>query len=465
MMNLSEAATLVQGTLAGADLRFDRLCTDTRQIVPGDLFVALQGEKFDGHEFVAQAIERGAIAAMVARNWSSASASAVPLLRVQDPRMALGALAAGWRDRFPIALVAVTGSNGKTTVKEMIASVLRAHCGSQTDAVLATEGNLNNDIGVPLMLLRLRASHRYAVIEMGMNHSGEISYLSRLAKPTAALVTNAQRAHIGLLGSVEGIARAKGEIFEGLRDGGCALINADDSYAYVWRELAGAHPRIEFALSQPAHVSARYSVTGLGSHVEFSTPKGDFNAYLQVPGVHNVRNALAACAAALALDIAPVCIAAGLRAFAGVKGRMQRKTGLGGALILDDTYNANPDSTAAAIDVLASMPGERLLVLGDMGELGENGAAYHADMGARAKSAGATALLTLGELSRVAALKFGAGARHYASAEELIEALKPMLRSGVTLLVKGSRFMRMERVVQACEAPGSRVNGADAHAA
>jgi UDP-N-acetylmuramoyl-tripeptide--D-alanyl-D-alanine ligase len=456
MLTLLEAAQAISAQVSGPDVTFTGVTTDSRNVAHGDLFVALKGENFDGHEFVRNALGCGAVAAMVERAWEPSDVE-LPLLRVDDTKLALGRLAHAWRNRFSIPLVAITGSNGKTTVKEMLAAILRANewTGGKPhgpEAVLATEGNLNNDIGLPLMLLRLREHHHYAVIEMGMNHRGEIGYLSRLADPDFALITNAHRAHLGFLGSTEGVAHAKGEIYEGLKPQSVALINADDPHAYVWRELSAGHSRIEFALSQPAPLRARYTLTGFGANVDFITPLGEFSAHLQVPGVHNVRNALAACATAYAMDIRPVTIAAGLRAFSGVKGRMQRKTGSHGALLIDDTYNANPDSVLAALEVLAAIPGEKIFVLGDMGEIGPEGVALHGELGTQAKALGIGKLYTLGELSAHAAAKFGSGAQLYVRVEDLATALKPRLKSGVTVLVKGSRFMRMERVVEALEA-------------
>lgn len=453
MLILSQAAQDVGGSVSGTDVKFSGVTTDSRRVAAGDLFVALRGEKYDGHQFVAQALQQGAVAAMVAQDWKAPRD--VSLLRVADTRLALGSLAGAWRSRAAVSVVGITGSNGKTTVKEMLAGILRAHAGA-ADSVLATEGNLNNDIGLPLTLLRLREHHRFAVIEMGMNHRGEISYLTRLAAPSVALITNAQRAHVGLLGSVEGVARAKGEIFEGLGATGVAIINADDPMAYLWRELLGARKRMEFATAQPADITARFKLAGFGSDLRISTPVGEFSVRLQVPGLHNVRNALAACAAASALAIPTAIIATGLGAFAGVKGRMQRKAGFGGAQIIDDTYNANPDSAVAAIDVLRAVAGEKILVLGDMGELGSEAAALHMDIGAHAKRAGIDALFALGEMSVCATVKFGDGAQHFTDVDTLVKVLKPRLSKATTVLVKGSRFMRMERVVEACLAEPSQ---------
>lgn len=453
MMTLLEAAEAIGALASGPNVPFMGVCTDSRNLQQGDLFIALKGERFDGHEYIRSAMSFGAVAAMVDAGWPMQDLG-LPLLRVENTRLALGSLARAWRRQNNVPLVAITGSNGKTTVKEMVAAIMRAALGSGNnetgqETLLATEGNLNNDIGVPLTLLKLRGQHRYAVIEMGMNHRGEIDYLSRMAEPDVALINNAQRAHLGLLGSVEAVAHAKGEIFAGLRPNGIALINGDDPYAYVWRELVGPRKRIEFALSQPAAVSARFSLTAYGSHIDFITPLGEVSTQLQVPGVHNVRNALAACAVAVALEIAPVNISAGLRAFAGVKGRMQRKSGISGVQVIDDTYNANPDSVIAALDVLAQVPGQKIFVLGDMGEIGPDSVVLHASIGQAARERGIDRLFTLGELAPHAAAKFGNGAALYVRAEDLIASLRPILSNNVTVLIKGSRFMHMERIVDA----------------
>ncbi|MGZ8267991.1 MAG: UDP-N-acetylmuramoyl-tripeptide--D-alanyl-D-alanine ligase, partial [Burkholderiales bacterium] len=369
MMALSEAAKLLGGRAEGADAFFTGVSTDTRTLGGGQLFVALRGDKYDGHGFLGRAEAAGAAAAMVAEAAVSVEPHSLPLLRVANTRLALGQLAAHWRGRFALRLVALTGSSGKTTVKEMLASVLRQAAGGvqvadAPDAVLATRGNLNNDIGVPLMLLELKPSHRYAVIEMGMNHAGEIRYLTRLAGPDVALVNNAGTAHIEYLGSQEAIARAKGEIFEGLEAAGTAVINADDAYAPLWREVAGYRRRIEFALDHPAEVTATYELRELDSAVVLKTPAGEARVVLQAPGLHNVRNALAAAAAAVALDVPLGAIAAGLERFASIKGRLQTKRGPQGATVIDDTYNANPESVRAAIAVLARAAGKKFLVLG-----------------------------------------------------------------------------------------------------
>jgi UDP-N-acetylmuramoyl-tripeptide--D-alanyl-D-alanine ligase len=444
MLDIDTAAREIGAGRRGPGASFDGVTTDSRQITHGDLFVALRGERFDGHDFVDQALELGAVAAMVSEPERVKHPHA-RLIIVDDTRIGLGRLAARWRARFHIQLLAITGSNGKTTVKEMTAGCLRAAAGDE--AVLATAGNLNNDIGVPLMLLRLRSHHRYAVIEMGMNHLGEIAYLTRLAAPCVALVTNAGSAHIGELGSREAIARAKGEIYQGLGGDGIALINADDAFAGYWRSLNAGHRIVDFGLDQPAEVRGQWEAAEGGSVITVTTSASSYRARLHVPGVHNVRNALAACAAAHALRIPSQAVARGLGEFEGTKGRLQSKRCRGGGVLIDDTYNANPDSTRAAIAVLAAATGTRILVLGDMGELGAEGRSLHEAVGAAAREAGIERLLTLGELSEAAAAAFGPDARHFHDVDELCASLEGMLGPDVTVLVKGSRFMRMERVV------------------
>jgi UDP-N-acetylmuramoyl-tripeptide--D-alanyl-D-alanine ligase len=448
MLSLSAAAKALNAETSGADVTFSGVTTDSRAVAAGDLFVALKGERFDGHNYVKQVMEQGAVAALVERRdpaWGD-----FPLLVVRDARLALGELAGHWRSLFAIPVAALTGSSGKTTVKEMIAAILRAQAGT-ADQVLATKGNLNNDIGMPLTLLGLRDTHRYAVIEMGMNHPGEIAYLSRIARPDVALIINAQAAHLAGLGTVEAVARAKGEIFEGLAANGTAVINADDPHAALWQELAGAHRVIRFGLDQQAEVSASFKLQPFGSEIEMVTPTGKFAVALPVPGEHNVRNALAAAAVAQALNVDNATIAAGLAKVASVKGRLLKNPCLHGATMIDDTYNANPGSVRAAIAVLADMPGKKVLVLGDMGELGENARALHAEIGVAAKAAGIDLLFTLGDLSAAAAQAFGEGGRNFEYIEDLLHEIENRLAPDVTVLVKGSRFMQMERVVKSFE--------------
>lgn len=447
MMRLSEAASATQGRVIGEDALFTSVGTDSRALTPGQLFVALRGEHFDGHAYALQCLDQGAVAAMVDTPRDGLS----PALLVQDTRLALGDLAAHWRGKFTMPLAAITGSNGKTTVKEMLASILRMETGDD-DAVLATQGNLNNDIGLPLTLLKLRSQHKYAVAEMGMNSPGEISYLTRIGRPTVALINNATMAHLGGLGTIEAIAQAKGEIFEGLAEDGIAVINADDAFAPLWNMLSAPHKVLTFGLEHAADVSASYQLHADGSTVRMDSPLGVAEFSLPVAGVHNVRNALAAAAAAMAMGVPLTAITAGLSTFGGVKGRLQYKAGHNGAFVIDDTYNANPASMKAAIDALAARPGAKLLVLGDMGELGADAAKLHAEIGRYAQQAGVDALFVLGDLSHEMVAAFGEHgdkdrARHYATPEALATDLTQRMSTSATVLVKGSRFMRMERVV------------------
>lgn len=447
MMKMSQVAQVLGGQLVGADVEFSTVSTDSRNIVAGDLFVALHGDKFDGSQFVSLAAEKGAVAALVNAESYHNEAMPCPIVTVKDTRLALGKLAGYWRDQFAIPVIGITGSNGKTTVKEMLNSILREAAGGE-DTVLATQGNFNNDIGMPLTLLRLRKQHKYAVIEMGMNHAGEIDYLTRIARPDVAVINNAGNAHIANLGSLEAIARAKGEIFAGLNKAGVAVINADENFAPMWRVLAGAHPVVEFGLEAMAKVKGKSHSSDYIQNIEVDTPLGKFTANLHVPGAHNARNALAATAAAVALQVPVAAIATGLGKFGGVAGRLQRKPALNGSLVIDDTYNANPASMRAAIQVLVQAPGKKIFVMGDMGELGIEASKMHAEMGVAARSQGVDQLLALGELSSYAVKEFGDGAQHYSSLEELLAALKRILDKDCTVLVKGSRFMKMERVVK-----------------
>jgi len=438
-MRLHEAALALDARAVGSDVECNAVSSDSRALPAGCLFVALKGPRFDGHAYAAQALREGAAAVMVA---ASANLDASPALVVDDTRIGLGRLAAWQRSRMPARLAAITGSNGKTTVKEMLAAICVAAAGES--AVLATAGNLNNDIGMPLTLLKLAPQHRYAAIEMGMNHPGEIATLSEIAHPDVALVNNALRAHLEGLGSVAAVARAKGEIYAGLKEGGIAIVNADDPHADLWRKMAGGHQVLSFGFAEGADVH----ITPDASRLTLKTPAGRIETTLRVPGIHNLRNAAAAAAAALALGISVDAVARGLAAYAGSKGRLQVHPCILGATLIDDTYNANPDSVAAAIQVLAARPGLRILVLGDMGELGATAAALHREVGERARAAGIDRLLCLGELSLNTVQGFGKGAMHFERIEELLAEIECALDVDVTVLVKGSRFMKMERVVQ-----------------
>lgn len=439
MMALSAAARVLHGSLSGGDAEFMGVGSDTRRLACGDLFVALVGPNFDGHDFLAEAARVGAAGALVSR----AVDTGLPTVQVTDTRLGLGALAAYWRGGFDLPLIAVTGSNGKTTVKGMLASIM-----SETGIGLATEGNFNNDIGVPLTLLRLQRRDRYAVIEMGMNHPGEIEYLTRLARPTIALITNAAQAHLAGLGSVAAVARAKGEIFSGMDESGIAIINADDTYAELWRKLAGKRRQLSFGLQAAADVSADYELDARGSAVRLKTPQGEMDLHLTMLGRHNVMNALAAVAASMAAGARVHDVKSGLEKLRPAPGRLEVKYGFRGARVLDDTYNANPGSLVAGIDVLGHDNGERVLVIGDMAELGDAAAEIHGRAGELARQAGIHRLYAIGSLTWPTVRSFGAGASHFDQHDALVESLRNVMHRDMTILVKGSRVMHMERVVR-----------------
>ncbi len=469
MMTLAQAHALLADAMPGVRLVGDggtsirRVHSDTRSLRAGDLFVALRGERFNAHEFLFQARESGATAALAERGLAEA---ALPGLLVSDSRAALGALAAAWRRRFNLPLIAVTGSNGKTTVTQMIAAILHAWVGA---GAFATEGNFNNDIGVPLTLLRLRqddaTSHRAGVVEIGMNHPGEIAPLARITAPTVALVNNAQREHLEFMADVRAVALENGSVISALGADGIAVFPADDEFTPVWRGLAGARKTLSFALESEADVQGRCEWRGdhwfVALAAPSAAPSGHCEIRLRIAGRHNVKNALAAAACALAAGCPLDAVRAGLEAFAPVKGRSQlQRIVIGGreATLIDDSYNANPDSVRAAIDVLASLPGPRWLVLGDMGEVGADGPALHAEVGAYAKDRGIERLWTVGALGIAASQAHGA-ARHFESTAVLIAALEDALIGGqadsppaAAIVVKGSRFMKMEQVVAALKA-------------
>jgi UDP-N-acetylmuramoyl-tripeptide--D-alanyl-D-alanine ligase len=446
MFTLAQGAQWVQGAvLRGApDIAVQRVHSDTRTLQPGDLFVALKGERFDANDFLADAQAKGAVAAIAHRGKLP---TGFPGLEVDDSKLALGSLAAGWRAQFSLPLIAVTGSNGKTTVTQMIASILRAW---QPDAMLATQGNFNNDIGLPLQLLRLRAEHRVAVLELGMNHPGEIGYLARIAAPTVAVVNNAQREHQEFMASVEAVARENGTVLSALGPTGAAVFPAGEEFTPLWMHLAGTRPHLTFGSDAP---SDRADIALAGTEwqqgrwqVDVQTPAGRLAFRLHIAGRHNVRNALAAAACALAAGAPLAAIAAGLEAFEPVKGRsraLSLKLDGRPITLVDDTYNANPDSVRAAIDVLAELPGPRLLVLGDMGEVGDQGPQFHTEVGEHARVRRIEKLFTLGAQS--VAMK----GTHFESIEALNAAVLGELPNTASVLVKGSRFMKMERVIEA----------------
>ncbi|TMH34391.1 MAG: UDP-N-acetylmuramoyl-tripeptide--D-alanyl-D-alanine ligase [Betaproteobacteria bacterium] len=450
MMDTATAAEAIAGTLHGRREWFRGVTTDSRAVAPGDLFVAIKGERFDGHDYVAQALERGAVAAIVA----SDRAATIPgtLLEVDDPLRALGALARFWRRSFAIPVAAIVGSNGKTTAKEMTAAILRAEFGDAQ--VLATPGNLNNAIGLPLTLLRLSTVHRVAAIEIGMNHPGETAELASIATPTIGLINNAQREHQEFMASVADVAAEHAALLNALPERGVAVINADDDYASFWREVIarrngeGAALTVrDFGLRANAALTARYQAESWGARIDVSTPEGNVSIDLKAAGRHNVANALGAIAAATAAGAKLPAAAAGLASFRPLAGRLQPRTLPSGATVIDDTYNANPDSVRAAIAVLARAPPPRWLVLGDMGEVGEQGAEFHREVGAYARAVGVDRLFGVGKLTEHAVAAFGFGAEHFEDVETLSDALRLAMTPEVTALVKGSRFMRMERVV------------------
>ncbi len=447
-MTLSGIATPLAGHLPGVDARFCSVSTDSRTLQPGQLFVALDGPRFDGHAYLAEVAGRGAVAALVSRPVDPAP---LPLLQVADTRRALGQLAALNRLAFAGPVVAVTGSSGKTTVKEMLASILRQAPGP-AQAVLATRGNLNNELGVPLTLLELSAEHRAAVIELGASAVGDIAYTVGLVRPRVSVITNAGTAHVGAFGGPENIVRAKGEILEGLDAQGIAVLNRDDPAFSLWRQRAAGKLVLSFALQAPGADFRAEAIT-LDAQgcpgFRLVGPSGSQFVQLALLGRHNVANALAAAAAASALDIDLAQIVAGLQAMQPVRGRTAVSRRLGGIRLIDDSYNANPVAMCAAIDILAGFSGgQTLLVLGDMGELGDWAEQGHRDVGAYARGR-VDALWAVGPLMHHAVAAFGRGGRHFADQASLIRALQAECQAGMTLLVKGSRSAAMDRVVAA----------------
>lgn len=444
---LGLAAEAIQGRLLGAQdcgaIPFAGVSTDSRDVMAGQFYVALKGPQFDGHDFVADAVLKGAVGVVVSREVDVD----VPQIVVTDTLQALGLLAGAWRDSFTIPVIAVTGSNGKTTVKEMIAAILsQSSLLSKQGKVLATQGNFNNEIGVPLTLLRMASGHFAAVIEEGASRPGDIAYLTKFVKPTVAVITNAAGAHLQGFGSLDAVARTKGEIFEHLATDGVAIINADDDYAELWRSLAGGCSIISFGMESNADVQGEL---GTDRSLTLFTPKGEITVSLPLTGRHNAMNALAATAAAIAAGASLSDVKAGLESMQSVPGRLQWKQGVKGARILDDTYNANPASLEAALNVLADCDTDRYLALGDMAELGVKSAEYHQQAGRQARAVGVHRLYAVGEQSRHAVTAFGDDAQHFAKQEQLVSRLREDLHDNVTLLVKGSRSAHMERVVDA----------------
>lgn len=445
---LSELVRCAPGQIVGNDCAFNSVSTDSRTLQPGALFVALSGPSFDGHDFVAAAAERGAAAAIVERPLAADIAQIV----TPDPLAALSAFAHEWRQQFHIPLVGVTGSNGKTTTKELIGSML-----SRQGKTLVTRGNLNNHIGVPLTLLELTAEHRYAVIEMGANHIGEIAQLASLAAPTVGIVTNAGAAHLEGFGSLAGVAQGKGEIFRALPPEGVAVVNADDAFAAQWRDSSTAERVLTFGFEQPAdfmahRVRAQSNTGGFHTEFELVTPYGSRPATLALGGLHNLRNALGAAAAACAVGVEVDEIVAGLAAMKSVAGRLELKPALNGAFLVDDSYNANPSSLKAGLDAFRTFGGVRWLVLGEMRELGASTDELHAEVGRYARQSGIERLLAVGEGSRFAVEAFGRGGQWFATLDALIADASKSLTGGVAVLIKGSRANRLERVAAALAA-------------
>lgn len=442
--DLERACSLVGGRLwlpdgGSAATEFCGFIHDSRQLKPGMLFVALVGSRVDGHDFVADAGARGAAAALVMR---CNPAVPLPQIEVDDPVRAIGALAREWRQSLPVKLVGVTGSNGKTTVKTMLATIL-----SSAAPTLATRGNYNNEIGVPLTVSALSDQHRFAVVEMGCGQPGDIADLAAIGRPDVALVTNAGPAHLERLGSLDGVARTKGELFAALGPDGAAVINLDDPYAEFWRSLCPGRRQIGFGLNAQAEVRLKRR----GDADWVTTPAGDFALRLNLPGAHNRMNALAATAASIALGIEPERIAAALATVEPLPGRLQERRMPAGWSLIDDSYNANPASLTAALEVLRERPGRRWLVLGDMAELGPASLEMHREIGATARRLGVERLFALGQRAAAAAAAFGEGGESHADLESLLEALRAGLEAGVSCLVKGSRSAGMDRVVEALE--------------
>jgi len=439
--NLLSIAEAVQGTLVGDNITVTGVTTDTRSAVSGELFLALQGPNFDGHDYVEQAEKKGVAAVLVAHEISTS----LPQIIVADTRIALGKLAHAWRMQFSIPVIAITGSNGKTTVKEISTSIL-----SQQHNVLATKGNLNNDIGVPLTLLRLGAEHSAAVIEMGANHPNEIEYLTHIAKPTVAVITNAGSAHLEGFGDLDGVAKAKGEIFSSLDEKGTAIINKDDEFCDYWLSLRKDNSISTFGLNPDADFSANRK----DKQIIISTPDGNVSANFQLPGEHNISNALAAAAACSAAGTSRDDVKKGLEAMQAVSGRLQPRRGKAGSRIIDDTYNANPGSLRVALQVLKEYPGEHLLALGDMGELGDASEKLHLDAGQQARESGVNKLYAIGKFGKFSAQSFGENGYVFEDQPSMISEIGNHLADDVTLLVKGSRVMKMENIVNALAVNG-----------
>ncbi len=443
---LSQLATWLDCPVHGPDVTIAGVSQDTRSLAPGMLYVALIGERFDGHDFLAQAEAAGASAALVSR---TDTGSRLPQLQVADTQAALAELARRHRNRMPAQIAAVTGSNGKTTVKNLAAAIL-----SRIGPTYANPGNRNNEIGLPLSVLELAHGHRHGVLEMGAGKPGDIQWLCAIARPQVGLVNNIAPAHLERMGNLAGIAETKGALIDALPARGVAIINVDDDFAETFARRAGSRPVLRFGLEASADVHARIHQTGARSRFHLVTPAGSGDIDLPLPGRHNIANALAAAAIGCAFDASFDDIRAGLESAAAADGRLQLLPQPSGHTLIDDSYNANPDSVRVAIDTLVTLPGEPWLVLGDMGELGPDAVGLHAGIGRYARQAGISRLFTLGELSHEASAAFGAGGKHFNQRRDLIEHLRKTLAPGVFCLVKGSRSAGMERVLAGLGAGG-----------
>lgn len=422
------------------DLECAGICIDSRMLKPGELFIAIQGENFDGHDFVLEAQAKGAVAVLVNRHIPGLE---IPELEVLDTVDALASIAKAHRKTVTCPVIALTGSNGKTSVKEMIAAIL-------PQPSHATKGNLNNHIGAPLSALQLNKQHRYAVFELGANHLGEIAHTVAVVEPDVALINNIAPAHVGEFGSIEGVARAKGEIYQGLKAGGVAVVNDDDSYAHFWDEHLQDKKVLRFSSKHPADIYAeniKLDSNGCGQFT-LIMPGGTTDIHLKIPGAHNVQNALAAASCCFAVGISIDDIQKALNQFTGVKGRLTVLSGKNQSVVIDDTYNANLRSVVAALEVLAKRPGKKIFIFGDMGELGEWATQHHQEVGLTANQLGIDKLLCCGKLSILAAKEFGQEGRHFSTQEELVHDVLKELTPGTTVLVKGSRSSAMEKIVQ-----------------
>ncbi|MBE9562696.1 MAG: UDP-N-acetylmuramoyl-tripeptide--D-alanyl-D-alanine ligase [Proteobacteria bacterium] len=440
MFTLTEIAPALNATLTGIDIKFTSCSTDTRQLQPKAIYIALAGENFDGHDFIQQAQTKGAVAAIVSNDVETD----LPTLRVHDTRKALGDLANLWRQCFDLPIIAVTGSNGKTTTKEMLKAIFGQ------DSVLATKGNLNNEIGVPLTLFNLNNKHRYAIVEMGANHMGEIATLTKITQPTCAIITQCAPAHLEGFGSIEGVAKAKGEIFANLPDDGVAIINNDDTYALLWHDLAASHQVKTYGLDSQADITAKnITLQDASSNFILQTPIGEIAINLPLPGKHNIMNALAASTGALTYNCTLQTIQQGLQSMQPVAGRLQIIKGK--ITLINDTYNANPSSLKAALQVLTNTSSPHWLALGDMGELGDDSVEFHRQAGQLAREFGVEKLWTIGNISHHATTSFGNGSKHFTNHADLIQSILTQLPTSATLLIKGSRTMQMEKIVQALQ--------------